>query len=277
MTRVGGGHGRWTMLALLCLARVSMSLHLQVPAALAPFLIAELGFGYAEIGLLLGLFMLPGALVALPGGLVSDRIGDKATLLGGLALLSIGTGLLAATSGLGLAIPARVVSGTGGVLVTMQVAKMATGWFAGREVATALGCVLGTFPLGIALALATLGTLAGAGSWHAAVGSTAAWTTLTLALVAWLYRDPPRWQAADDRRPSLWSLAPGEVRLALLGGLAFGLVNAAWVVFMGFTPALLAERGITAAEANAVVSWGSWVSIGSIVAAGYFLDRLGRA
>ena len=274
----GAGRSRWTVLALLCLARVSMSLHLQVPAAVASFLIADLGFGYAEIGLLLGLFMLPGAFIALPGGLLSDRIGDKAALLGGLALLSAGTGLLAVSAGLALAIPARLVSGAGGVLVTIQVAKMATGWFAGREVATALGCVLGTFPLGIALALATLGALAGAATWQAAVGSAAVWTGLSLALVAWLYRDPPRPEAASGgRRPPLWSIGPGELRLVLVGGLAFGLVNAAWVVFMGFTPALLVARGLPGAEANALVSWGSWISIGSIVVAGYLLDRLGRA
>ena len=36
---------RWTVLALLCLARMVMALHLQSVAAVAPFLIADLGLG----------------------------------------------------------------------------------------------------------------------------------------------------------------------------------------------------------------------------------------
>ena len=59
---------RWAVLAILCLARMSMGLHLQVVAAVAPFLIADLGLTYAEIGVLIGIFMLPGVFLALPGG-----------------------------------------------------------------------------------------------------------------------------------------------------------------------------------------------------------------
>ena len=45
---------RWAVLALLCLARMSMGPHLQAVAAIAPFLITDLGFSYAEVGLLTG-------------------------------------------------------------------------------------------------------------------------------------------------------------------------------------------------------------------------------
>ena len=40
---------RWAVLALLCLARMSMGLHLQAVAAIAPFLITDLGCSYAEV------------------------------------------------------------------------------------------------------------------------------------------------------------------------------------------------------------------------------------
>src|SRR5215212_9510750 len=121
---------RWAVLAILCVARTSMGLHLQVVAAVAPFLIADLGLTYTEVGLLIGLFMLPGVFLAMPGSLVSRRVGDRATLLGGLGLLTLGTGLLAVSPGFALAAVARLVSGAGGTLLTMQVAKIATDWFA---------------------------------------------------------------------------------------------------------------------------------------------------
>lgn len=268
---------RWAVLAILCLARMSMGLHLQVVAAVAPFLIAGLGLSYTEIGLLIGLFMLPGALLAIPGGLVSRRAGDKATLLGGLALLTVGTGLLALSHDFALAAVARLVSGAGGTLLTMQVAKIATDWFAGRELATAIGLLLGTFPLGIALAMAGLGGLAAVSSWRLALAAPAASALLILGLVALLYRDLPRPPtAADAPSPRLWAIAPRELRLVVVAGVAWALVNAAFVVFPSFTTPLLIAQGRSESQAGVLASWASLVSIGSFVVAGYLLDRAGR-
>ncbi|HZO25778.1 MAG TPA: MFS transporter, partial [Chloroflexota bacterium] len=87
--------GRWGVLAVTCLARVSMGLHLQVVAAVAPFLIADLGLGYGEIGTLIGIFLLPGVVLSIPGGLISRRFGDTRALIGAIVLLAVGTGLLA--------------------------------------------------------------------------------------------------------------------------------------------------------------------------------------
>ena len=189
---------RWAVLAVLCLARTSMGLHLQVVAAVAPFVIADLGLTYAEIGVLIGIFMLPGVFLALPGGLISRRVGDKATLLAALGLLFAGTGLLATSPDFALAAAARLLSGAGGTLLTMQVAKIATDWFAGRELSTAIGMLLGTFPLGVALAMATLGGVAAAASWRAAVALIAATAVPILLVVALLLRDLPRHGSSAD-------------------------------------------------------------------------------
>lgn len=269
---------RWAVLAILCLARMTMGLHLQVVAAIAPFLIADLGLTYTEIGLLIGVFMLPGAFLALPGGLVSRRIGDKATLLGGLFLLTLGTGLLAISSGFGAAVIARLVSGAGGTLLTMQVAKITTDWFAGRELATAIGILLGTFPLGIAIAMATLGGLAAAGSWQVAVAAPAASAGLILMLVALLYRDLPRPDmTAGVERPPLWTILPEELRLVVVAGIAWAIVNAAFVVCTSFTTPLLIQQGRSEAQAGVLASGASLVSIVSFALGGYVLDRAGRA
>ena len=269
---------RWAVLAILCLARLSMGLHLQVVAAVAPFLVADLGLTYAEIGLLIGLFMLPGVFLALPGGLISRRVGDKTTLVAALVLLTLGTSLLAISPGFGVAAVARLLSGAGGTLLTMQVAKIATDWFVGRELATAIGILLGTFPLGVALAMATLGVVAAATSWHVAVAVIAASAVLTLTLVALLYRDLPRPRpGVDAERPRLWAITPRELGLVLVAGAAFALVNAALVVFTSFTPTLLIEQGRSEPEAGVLASWASWTLIGSVAAAGPLLDRARRA
>ena len=89
--------GRWGVLAILCLARVSMGLHLQVVAAVSPFLIADLGPSYGEVGTLIGIFLLPGVVLSIPGGVISRRFGDRRALLGAVVVLAVGTALLAAS------------------------------------------------------------------------------------------------------------------------------------------------------------------------------------
>lgn len=262
---------RWGVLAILCLARVSMGLHLQVVAAVAPFLVADQGYSYTEIGTLIGVFMLAGVALAIPGGVVSRRFGDKNTLLGGLALLMLGTGLLAASETFGLALIARVVSGAGGTLLTMQVAKIATDWFAGRDLSTAIGVLLGTFPLGVALAMVVLPTLAQARSWRVAVALVAVTAVAILLVVAAGLRERP--PVVDTSEPGRAAISRREMVLAVLAGGAFALLNAGLVIFTSFTPPLLAGRGFSEPEAARLASWTSWVLIGTLMLAGVLLDR----
>jgi MFS family permease len=286
--------GRWGVLAILCLARGSMGLHLQAVAAVAPFLMADLGLGYGEIGTLIGIFLLPGALLALPGGLVSRRFGDTRALMGAMVLLAIGTSMLAASDRFSVAVVARLVSGAGGTLLTMQVAKMTTDWFAGRELSTAIGILLGTFPLGIAAVMAGLPLVATARSWREAVALIAASAIVTLLIVAALLRDPPAAQAGKSaaaggsapadrsatadgsspaKRPRMWTITRQEVWLVLLSGAAFSLLNAGLIIFTSFTPSLLRQRGLGDVEAGILTSSASWVMIATLPLAGYFLDR----
>jgi MFS family permease len=87
---------RWRILAALTFARTSMGFQFQSVASLAPFVSGELGLDNTQLGWLIGLYLLPGALIALPGGLLGARYGDKRMALIGLALM---TGGPAAASG----------------------------------------------------------------------------------------------------------------------------------------------------------------------------------
>ena len=64
---------RWAVLVLSCFAHIAMGLQFQAIPAIAPFLIAEPGLNYTQVGLLIGLFLFPGAF----GGLLGARYGDK--------------------------------------------------------------------------------------------------------------------------------------------------------------------------------------------------------
>jgi MFS family permease len=69
---------RWTILAVLFLARTTMAFQFQGAAARCrPFLIERYGVSLVEIGLLIGLYLAPGVVVALPGGAIAARFGEK--------------------------------------------------------------------------------------------------------------------------------------------------------------------------------------------------------
>jgi len=133
---------RWHILGVLFLARTAMGFQFQSVASTAPLLIAELHLGYAAIGTLIGLYMLPGILIAFPGGLLSRSFGDKAVCAAGLVLMIVGGLLLGSAPTPTWVFAGRLVSGTGAVLFNLVLTKMTTDWFAGREIVLAMGVVL---------------------------------------------------------------------------------------------------------------------------------------
>jgi MFS family permease len=254
-----------------------MGVQFQSVAAVGPFLVADLGLTYAQLGTLIGLYLLPGAFLALPGGLLGTRFGDRAVVLLGLGLMSLGGAGLTISASLPVAATSRVASGAGGVLLNLQLTKIVTDWFAGRELGTALGVMLATWPLGITLALATLGALAAATSWQTAILATTLAAALAFGLVLLLYRDPP---AAGPQAGRIerrwWAITGREAVLAVVAGLAWTTLNAGFILLLSFGPKLLLERGALPARANLAVSWASFLSIASVPLGGALLDRVRR-
>ncbi len=166
---------RWGILAVLFTVRLTMAFQFQSVAAVAPLLGSEFGVSLADIGLLIGLYFTPGIALALPGGAIGQKFGDKATVLGALVLMLAGGLVMAlpATSW-NVQIAGRLIAGAGGVLLNVQMTKMVTDWFAGKEIATAMAIFVNSWPAGIALSLLTLpaiGTGHGVGAVHLAVAA----------------------------------------------------------------------------------------------------------
>jgi predicted MFS family arabinose efflux permease len=275
----GAGDRRWLMLVVLFIARTAMGFQFQSIASSAPFLIRDFGIGYAEIGTLIGLYMFPGVVIALPGGIVSRRFGDRSICAAGLVLMIVGGIGIATSSGYGAAVLGRTTSGVGAVLFNLVLTKMVTDWFAAREIVTAMGIILASWPFGIAVGLITNGTILAAAGWHSVMFAAAALCGAGLVLVVGLYRAPAAAVRAGAeitayRGPG--SLPPRNAVLVALAGLIWGIFNVGVVLFFSFVPPLLVEHGHPFIEADRLTSIGLWVSMATLPVGGYLAERTGR-
>ena len=200
-------------------------------------MIADLGIDYGKLGLLIGLYLLPGVVIAYPGGLLGRHFGDKRIVIVGLALMVAGGLLTMSGNDYAGILAGRLISGVGAVLLNVLLTKMTTDWFIGREIGTALALLVSSWPIGIGIALVTLPWIAVHGSVGMAFGSTAAAAALVLIAIASLYRVPPAVHGlmppSETRRPRL-SLR--ELGLVSLAGVIWMLFNVGYILVFSFGP-----------------------------------------
>ncbi len=267
---------RWLILAVLFLARTAMAFQFQAVAALSSFFTAGAGLDFTQLGLLIGLYLLPGTVIAYPGGLLGRRLGDKRVAVLGLMLMLAG-GVLTASPNPPTLFGGRLISGIGAVLLNVLLTKMTTDWFVGREIGTALAVLVTSWPFGIALALVILPWLAGQASFAAALASTAAVAALVLVLIAAIYRVPP---AAVAPPPSSQEgavrLSARELGLVSLAGSVWMLFNVGYILVVSFSPALLVAHGLSQRDAGFVTSLVSWTVIVTLPLGGMLIDRVGH-
>jgi MFS family permease len=268
---------RWVALVIVFVTRTSMGFQFQAVAAVAPLMVADLALTWVQVGSLIGLYLLPGAVIALPGGVLGQRFGERRLVVASLALMVAGGLVTAAAHGFVVAVAGRLVSGIGAVLMNILLAKMVADWFAGGELSTAMGVMLTSWPVGLGIAAATLGALATYASWRAAIVATSLCAALGLVLIAFVYRDPPHAAGAAARAVELRGrLAGRELALATSGGFAWGCFNASLVAIVAFGPGLLMARGASLADAGFTVSLAIWLTMLSVPLGGLLTDRLGR-
>ena len=263
---------RWAILAILFFVRLTIAFQFQTVAAVAPLLEKTFGVGLADIGLLIGLYFTPGVVLALPGGAIGRALGDKPTAITALLLMTAGSLVMATTDIWGWQMAGRLASGVGGVLLTVQLTKMATDWFAGKEIATAMAIFVNSWPAGLGislLVLPALGTAYGAGAVFLAA---AALTATGIVLIAF-YQPPPGAAAGPAGSARLDPLALAAV---IVAGLIWGLYNVGFAMIFSFGPSLLVERGWSIAAAGSAISLVMWLSVISVPAGGFLADRFKR-
>jgi MFS family permease len=222
---------------------------------------------------LIGLYFAPGVALALPGGAIGQKFGDRTTVLGALLLMLVGSVAMGFGASWSVQIAGRLVAGAGGVIMSVQLTKMLTDWFAGKEIATAMAIFVNSWPAGLALSLLVLpliGTTYGVGAVQLGVAAVIA---SGIVLLATAYRVPEDAAAASTTNLRLDRHAGIAVCAA---GLIWGLFNIGFAMIFSFGPSMLVERGWSVASAGSTLSIVLWMSLASVPSGGFLADRIGR-
>lgn len=267
---------RWVALGFLFVIGLTAPIQFQSVAALAPFLIREVGLSYTDIGVLLGLYMLPGVFLAAPSGPLAAWIGDRMTLVLGMVLMAGSAAVFAATESFAVMAACRLVGGAGAVAVSVLLPKLVTDWFHGREIATAMAMIASSVGFGIGVSMALMPAIAAPTSWQTAVLVNGALCLVAIALLLGVYRDDAAAGAKPGEPALLWRIDRRELSLSLLAGGGRGLFSAGYAIFIGFVPPLLIAQGMTPVGAGQLASVAALTSLVSVPLGGYLSDRTGK-
>ena len=263
---------RWSILAVLFLARMTMSFQFQSVAGLSPLLVESYGISIADIGLLIGLYLAPGVVVAIPGGAIAARFGDKRVVSFSMVLMLIGGMMTGWAPSPGWLFAGRLMSGAGGVVINIVMTKMLMDWFVGREISTATAIFINSWPVGIALSLLTIPALAAKGGLDLAWGAVMSVIVIGLVLFVLVYR-PPENAPAGAVRISISKLP----KLALfLAASVWAVYNAAFAMVFSFGPVFLTQRGWDLVTASSATSLFIVVVAAAIPLGGFLADKTGR-
>jgi MFS family permease len=265
--------GRWTILAILFLVRTAMAVQFQSVASVAPLLSRDFAFDLADIGILIGLYFAPGAALALPGGAIGHRFGDKTAVIAGLVLMLLGCAMMALLTSWDGQVAGRLVAGIGGVLVNVLMTKMVTDWFADRELSTAMGIFINSWPAGIAISLLLLPPIGAAYGMSAVHVAVAALIAVGMVLIVTLYRRPAVSASVATARSHLDRNA---VMAVIAAGVIWALYNIGFAMVFSFGPSMLVERGWSLTAAGSTTSIVIWLSAISVVLGGFLADRTQR-
>ncbi|NGM86479.1 MFS transporter [Parapusillimonas sp. SGNA-6] len=273
--------GALTLLVCLTLTRTAVAFQFQSITLLVDSLRAP-AFSATGFGVLLGLYMAPGALTALTSPALIARFGASATVTGALLLMGAGQAGLLLSPTHELAYLSRLIAGTGGCVVYIVTIDLAARYCAAGAMPGRMGAIASSWPLGNALSLVILGALISQSLPDAASWIPAAFALASALLMAWALQ-PQRLANTDTSTPASgpsssrgvalkdwWNVLPA----VLLPGLAFGLYNVSFIVFTSFTPELLRGQGYSELAASTIASLPMWLFVVSVPLGGWLAGRL---
>ncbi|TCT09581.1 MFS transporter [Paralcaligenes ureilyticus] len=282
-------YGALTILMFLTLSRTSVAFQFQSVTPTIGYLRETLPFSSTGYGLLLGIYMAPGALMAVVSPILANRFGNVTTLVAALVLMAIAqTSLLLAPS-MELAYLVRLIAGAGGCLVYVLTIDLAAQLCDAGQMPGRMGMIAASWPFGNALSLVVLGVLTSINLPGIAALTPAVLALAAALLVGWTLAVSKKVPQSDKPRlnhqkgqtpiaaPPPTGTSLGEWKQALTEsfapGMTFALYNVSFILFISFTPELLGSQGYTPLAASNIASLPMWLFVFSVPIGGFLAGR----
>jgi MFS family permease len=130
---------RWKAMFYIYLFMLVFAVTFQSIPPLLGFLVHSLEISHTQAGALMSLFGLPGILISIPGGIFADVYGPKRVGVIALIITLGGSLLVALGKSFPLLIIGRVISGIGGLTISIVAPQALSRWFASKDLGKAMG------------------------------------------------------------------------------------------------------------------------------------------
>jgi MFS family permease len=264
---------RWVILTIVYLSILAFTFIFQSIPPVLPLMISELQLTYAQSGLLMSLFALPGLFISLPGGYLSDRYrmrplgaGCFLLMVGGILLVGLGKDLNVLWLG-------RVIAGIGGLTLSVLLPKLLSQWFRTKELGLAMGIFNTGVPLGSVICFGLFGKMGTLWGWRTPILLTAIYSFFTSIFFLSLYRSPSSRDTEHSRPFNLWRSLK-EMGFPIWSvGLSWLWFNAAFVSFATFAPNFFLQKGYTIEQSGLLTGIPLLGSLFFSPLMGYLVDR----
>ncbi len=255
---------------------------------LFPFLKAEFGVSYIELGFAMTAYMLLGGIMQSPVGFLVDRIGPSNVLLAGLGLNACAVLLMGLVGSYWVLLALAVLAGLGNSVFHPADYAILNGTIRENKLGRAFSIHTFSGFLGGACAPVSVLILAQWTSWRTALIATGVAGLIALAVMTWrrallggeIQRDSSDTADATDRTemPTALSgvrlLLSAPVLLFLLFFILYGMSSGGLIAFT--VSGLVELHGISLEQANTALSGHLFGVVGGILLAGALVDRFPR-
>ena len=264
---------RSVILGIAYLSILAFTLIFQSIPPVLPLIISDLHLTYAQSGLLMSLFSLPGLFISLLGGFLSDRYRMRPLAAGCFLLMIAGTILVTLGTDLRILWSGRIIAGIGAITLSIFLPKLLSQWFRERELGLAMGLYNTGIPLGSVICFTFFGRLGELWGWRFPILLTGIYSLITSILFLSSYRSPSP-QETEIRKPIGIHRSLKEMGLTIwFVGLSWLWFNAAFTSFATFAPNLFLQKGYTIEQNGLLIAIPLLGSLLFSAPVGYLVDR----
>ncbi len=264
---------RWVILTIVYLSILAFTFIFQSIPPVLSLIISELQLTYAQSGLLMSLFALPGLFISLPGGFLSDRYpmrplgaGCFLLMVGGILLVGLGKDLRVLWLG-------RVIAGIGGLTLSVLLPKLLSQWFQNKRIRFGHGDLQYRCPIGLGHLFWTFRKIGNLWGWRVPILLTGIYSLITAILFLSFYQLPSSQTLENEKQGGLYqSLKEMGVPIWWVG-VSWLWFNAAFVSFATFAPNFFLQKGYTIEQSGFLTGIPLLGSLFLSPLMGYLVDR----